>query len=67
MKNNLLTLLLLLCTSLMFAQTGKVTVQKDANGHTLKVDGKPFLLNLRFPRRPPQSPPLSPNIFLFEC
>ena len=45
MKNNLLTLLLLLSTSLMFAQTNKVSIKKDATGQRLVVDGEDFMIN----------------------
>lgn len=45
MKNNLLTLALLLCSSIMFAQTAKVSVKKDANGMALQVNGANFMIN----------------------
>lgn len=45
MKNNLLTLVLLLCTSLMFSQTNKVSVVTNSNGMKLVVDGKDFIVN----------------------
>jgi hypothetical protein len=45
MKNNFLTLVLLLCTSLMFSQAAKVAVKKDASGMKLEVNGEPFMIN----------------------
>jgi hypothetical protein len=45
MKNNLLTLLLLISTSLMFAQTNKVSIKSDATGQRLVVDGADFMIN----------------------
>ncbi|MEQ9205420.1 MAG: glycoside hydrolase family 2 TIM barrel-domain containing protein [Cyclobacteriaceae bacterium] len=45
MKNLLLTYLLLLSAIFVQAQTGKVTVQRDADGMTLMVNGKPLMIN----------------------
>lgn len=45
MKNNLLTLVFLISTSLMFSQAAKVAVKKDASGMKLEVNGEPFMIN----------------------
>ena len=45
MKNTLFALLLLISSSWVFAQTNKVTIKKDANGHTLEVNGDAFIVN----------------------
>jgi hypothetical protein len=45
MKNNLLLVLFLLSTTLIFSQTNNVSVTKNANGMKLVVDGKDFIVN----------------------
>ena len=45
MKKNLLTLLLIVSTTLMFSQADKVSVKKDANGMRLEVNGADFMIN----------------------
>lgn len=45
MKKNLLTLLFLVCSTLMFSQADKVSVKKDADGMRLKVNGADFMIN----------------------
>lgn len=45
MRQRIFTLILLFSASLIFAQSPKVSVQKDANGMTLLVDGKEFMVN----------------------
>ena len=45
MKNNLLGLILLLCSSLSFAQNDQVRVVSDDSGMRLQVDGEDFIIN----------------------
>ncbi len=45
MKNKLLIVVLLLCTSLMFSQANKVSVKKGTNGMKLEVNGENFMIN----------------------
>ena len=45
MKNNLLTFVLLLTTSFLFAQTAKVSVKRDSDGMKLEVNGEAFMIN----------------------
>lgn len=45
MKNNFLRLILLLFTSVFFAQANKVELVKNSDGTKLVVDGKDFMIN----------------------
>jgi hypothetical protein len=45
MKNLLLSISLIFFTFFGFSQNQKVSVLEDMNGHTLLVDGKPFIIN----------------------
>ena len=45
MKKNLLALLFLIGSSLIYAQSSKIFVKKDSRGHVLEVNGKPFMVN----------------------
>jgi hypothetical protein len=45
MRKHLSALFFLLSMSLVYAQSARVTVQKDETGMRLKVDGKDFMVN----------------------
>lgn len=45
MKKHLFSLLFLLSFSLAFGQQQNISIKTNANGHTLEIDGAPFMIN----------------------
>lgn len=45
MKNNLIVLFLMICMSITYAQSNKVTVENSTDGYRLVVNGENFIIN----------------------